>query len=152
MFHSFSVDFEFEVLIEPDEPDVPIAAEDCHERQVPGIFESSLKVLIGARGMRGIGTLPWVAMEVPEEFVPELFEPDQQIVGRGHVGHDAQPAPALVHKLRSLVEDVHALDLGARDEKGLDPERTEKLDALRKKGFRLTDHDYRLVLARLGEL
>jgi uncharacterized protein len=36
--------------------------------------------------------------------------------------------------------------------RGWIPNVREKLDALRKKGFRLTEHDYRLVLAKLGEL
>ena len=36
--------------------------------------------------------------------------------------------------------------------RGWIPSVRHKLDALRKQGFRLTDSDYRLVLAKLGEL
>ena len=63
--------------------------------------------------------LPGMAVKVGQQLVAELFQLDQQVVGRGHVGHDAHRAAALVRELGPLVEHQHALDLGAGDEEEL---------------------------------
>ena len=69
--------------------------------------------------MRGVRALAGMAVKVGQELVAELFELDQQVVRRGHVRHDAQPAAALVRELGPLVEHQHAFDLRAGDEEEL---------------------------------
>ena len=86
---------------------------------MPAFFKPALEVLVGARRMRGARPFARMAVKVGQELMPELFELDQHVVRGGHVGHDAQPAAALVRELGPLVEHMNALDLGAGDEKKL---------------------------------
>src|SRR5579872_7022933 len=46
---SFSVDFKVKLLIEPNESNKPVTAEDRHERQMPGFFKAALEVFVCSR-------------------------------------------------------------------------------------------------------
>jgi hypothetical protein len=51
--------------------------------------------------------------------VAELFEFNEQVMRRWHVGDNTQPAAALVGELSVLVEHQHAFDFGTGDEEEL---------------------------------
>ena len=69
--------------------------------------------------MRGSGPFAGVAVEVGQELVAELLQLDEQVVGRGHVGHDAHTAALLVGELGPLVEHMHAVDFRASNKEEL---------------------------------
>ena len=54
ILNSFSIDFEFKVLIQPHEAHEAVAAEDGHHRHMAGLLKPLLEVLIGARRLRGV--------------------------------------------------------------------------------------------------
>jgi hypothetical protein len=58
-------------------------------------------------------------MEVGHESVAESFEPDQHIVGGGHVGYDAHGRAPLMGELGALIEHGDTLDFRARDKEEL---------------------------------
>src|SRR5690349_1122087 len=53
VLNPLSIDFDFELLVQADETHESVAAEDRHDRDVPGGFKAFLKVLIRSRRMRG---------------------------------------------------------------------------------------------------
>src|SRR5665213_1680439 len=119
VLNPLSVNFDFEVLIQPDEADESVAAEDGHDRYVPSVFEALLKVFIRSRGMGCIRAGTRVAVKVGQELVAELFELNQQIMRRGHVSYNAEPCAALMRKFGPLVENQYAFDLRSGDEEEL---------------------------------
>src|SRR5260370_29216895 len=62
-FHSFPIDFEFNVFVEPLEPHVPIETENCHQRQTAAFFTQTLEVFIRARSIRARPPLVWSTAE-----------------------------------------------------------------------------------------
>ena len=88
-------------------------------RHVAGAFQPLLEVLVGARRMRGVRPIAGVAVEMGQELVAELFELDQQVVGRRACRPRRPSAAALVRELGPLVEHHDALDLRAGDEEEL---------------------------------
>ena len=75
LFDSLSVDFDFEFLVQPNEADISVPAENCHDRHVPSVLQALLEVLIGARGMCRIWSLAGMAVKVGQESVAELLSP-----------------------------------------------------------------------------
>src|SRR5260370_33396638 len=73
ILYSFPIDFDFKILIHPDEPHIAIAAEDGHQRQVPSAFKPLLEALIGARGVGGVGASARMAAKVGQELVAKLL-------------------------------------------------------------------------------
>src|SRR5689334_4919758 len=96
--NSFSVDFNFKVMVEPHEPDIAVATEDGHQCQVSGTFEAPLETFISSRRMGGIRSRARMAMKMRQEFVSKLLQANQQIVGRGHMRHNPHRTAALVRK------------------------------------------------------
>src|SRR5579872_1876150 len=111
--YSFPVNFNLEVLVQPDEPHVSVPAKDRHDGQMAALFQAPLEVLVGSRRMRRVRPVAGVAMEMGQELMTELFESDEQVVRRGHVGHHSHAGAPLVGELGALIEDAHAFDLGA---------------------------------------
>src|ERR1017187_8168810 len=64
VFHSFPVDFDLQVLVQPHEADEAVAAEDGHHRHVTGALQPPLKPLVDAGGASGVGTVAGMAVEV----------------------------------------------------------------------------------------
>ncbi|MBV9762069.1 MAG: hypothetical protein JO340_16010 [Acidobacteriaceae bacterium] len=83
------------------------------------LFEAALEVLVGFRGMGRLWPVARMAMKMGEELVTKPFEPDEQIVGRGHVPYDPQAGTPLVREFCALVEHVNAIDLRAGNEEEL---------------------------------
>src|ERR1017187_717315 len=73
VFHSFPVDFDFQVLVQSHEADEPVAAEYGHHRHVTGALQPPLEPLVDAGGAGGVGAIARVAVEVGQKFVAELF-------------------------------------------------------------------------------
>src|ERR1035437_3738303 len=119
IFHSFPVDFNFKVLIEPYEPHEAVTAEYGHDGKVPCALQAFLEVVICSRGLCSVGPLPRMAVEMRQKFVAKLFELDQQAVRGRHVGHNAQAVPALVGELNGLVEHQRTFDFRACDKEEL---------------------------------
>jgi hypothetical protein len=119
ILNPLSVDFNFKILVQADEANEPVAAKDCHDRHVPGVFQALLESLVRSRWMRGVRTIAGVAVKVCQEFVTELFQLDEQIVRGGHVRHNAQFVPTLVRKFGPLVEDQYTFDFSTGDEEEL---------------------------------
>ena len=111
--------FEFKVLVEPQEPDVAISAEDCHKRHMATLFEAALEIMVGSGGMCRLRPVAGMAVEVRQELVAKLFELDEQIVHRRHISYNPQASASLVRKFSALIEHVDALDLRAGNEKEL---------------------------------
>src|ERR1039457_5449423 len=116
VFHSFPVDFEFQVLVQAHEADEPVAAEDGHHRHVTCALQPFLEPVVDAGGTGSVGAVAGVAVEVGQEFVAELFELDEQVVRGGHVRHDAHRAAPLMRKLGPLIQDQHAFHFRSGDE------------------------------------
>src|ERR1700728_3062661 len=112
-FYSFSVDFKVKVLVKPDETDEAVPAEYGHDCDVAGTLQSLLEVLVGAGGLRRARAVARVTVKVGQKLVAELLQLDQQVVGCGTIGHDANPAAALVGEFRPLIQHVDALDFRA---------------------------------------
>src|SRR5438445_682153 len=113
LFNSVSVDFNFEVVIEPDEPNESIAAKDGHHGDVAGAFEALLKFLIDPRGIGCFSAFAWMAVKVSEQSVPELLELDEQPMGRFRFSGNAHKTALLVSKFGPLIEHQRALNLAS---------------------------------------
>jgi hypothetical protein len=86
---------------------------------VTGPFKSPLEIFVYSRRIRGTRTFAGMTVKVSEKSVVVLLEFDQQIVSRGHVGDDTEPAAPLVREFDVLVEDVDTVNFGPGDEKEL---------------------------------
>jgi hypothetical protein len=73
LFYSVSVNFDFKIVVQPEEPNETIPAENCTYCQMAGLLESALKVFVGTRGMCRIGPAARMAMEVSKQSVAELL-------------------------------------------------------------------------------
>src|SRR5664279_1952787 len=56
-FSSFPVDLDFQVVVQPHEAHKAVAAEDGHDRHVPGALQALLKVLVSAGRVRGVSAV-----------------------------------------------------------------------------------------------
>src|ERR1017187_7496985 len=118
-FSSFSVDLDFQVVVQPHEAHKAVAAEDGHECHVPGALQALLKVLVSARRMRGVSALSRVTVKVCQQPVFEPLQLDKQTVGGARVGCDPHHAAFLVSKFGPLVEHQHTFNLRPCHEKEL---------------------------------
>jgi hypothetical protein len=73
LFYSVSVNLDFKIVIQPEEPNETVPAEDCTDRYMASLLESALKVFVGTRGMCRIGPAARMAVEVGEQSVAELL-------------------------------------------------------------------------------
>jgi len=134
LFHSFTVDFDFQILIEPYEPREAVPAENSHDRDMPRALQALLKVFVDAGRMGGFSALARVTVEVRQQPMPELLKPDQQIVRGPGLAGDAEQAALLMGKLGHLIEHQHAIDFAASDkEELLVPVRSELAKAFVRK-------------------
>src|ERR1039457_3894768 len=118
-FHSRAIDFDIDVLVQPDEPDESVAAEYGHHCHVAGALQAALEILINSRWAGGVRTVAGVAVEVRQQPMSELLKLNEQLMGRAGVSGDANEASLLVRELRPLVEHERTVDLIARDEEEL---------------------------------
>ncbi len=70
------MNFDFEIVIEPDESHVSVAAKDSHHGNMAGSFETFLEVLVSSGRMRGVGSGSGMTMKMGQQSVPELLELD----------------------------------------------------------------------------
>src|SRR5687768_2341183 len=107
LLHSISKDFDLKVSVEPKEPDVSVPAEDCRDGDMPGRLEAFLEIQVGSRWFCHARSVPRMTMEVRQEPVAELLEPDEQLVAdslvRGHTEH----VSTVVLKVQTLIEHHH---------------------------------------------
>ena len=68
------MDFKAEVVIQAEESDVAVAAEDGRDSHVSGGFEALLKPPVNSRRMRGLRSPPRMTVEMGQQPVAELFE------------------------------------------------------------------------------
>ena len=68
----------------PDEAHKPVAAEDGHHRDVSGVLQSLLKILIGTRGPGSFGAVAGMAVKVRQDQNLEI-----EIYGEGVEKHEA---------------------------------------------------------------
>src|SRR5205085_421549 len=80
ILHSFPVDGQFEVLVEPDKSYEAVAAENRHQRQMTGLFEAPLEILVRSRRLGRARTSAGMAVKMCQQLVCELLELDQQPV------------------------------------------------------------------------
>jgi hypothetical protein len=66
LFYSVSVDFDFKVVVKPNETYKTIAAKNRHDGDVSGILQTLLESLVDAGRTSRISTLAGVAVEVSE--------------------------------------------------------------------------------------
>lgn len=104
MFHSVSMDFDFKVVIEPDEAYVSIAAKDRHHGDVACIFQALLEFLVNSGRPSRIHSVAGVAVKMSEQSMSELLELYQQSMRGARIALHAGEGPLLVRKLRALVE------------------------------------------------
>src|ERR1700726_4460848 len=78
LFYSAAINFNIDVLIEPDKPHVAVTAENGHNRHVAGTFQPPLEALVDSRGMSGVGAVAGMAVEMRQQTMPKLFQFNQQ--------------------------------------------------------------------------
>src|SRR5262249_11491085 len=66
---SFSVDFDFKVLVEAYKTNEAVPAEDRHYRQMTSGFQTLLEALVSSRGMCGVRAVARMTVEVGQELV-----------------------------------------------------------------------------------
>ena len=86
-FHSFPVNLDLNVVIEPQESNVSIAAKDRHQRDMSGPFEPLLKTDIRSRRLSRLGTGAWMTVKVSQKLVTKLLEFDQKVVAYGDTAY-----------------------------------------------------------------
>jgi hypothetical protein len=73
LFYPVSVNLDFEIMVQPEEPNETVPAENCTDCHMAGLLEPALKVFVGTRGMCRIGPAARMAMEVGKQSVAELL-------------------------------------------------------------------------------
>src|ERR1022692_2252395 len=66
-FGSFSIDFDFQIVVQPHEAYKAISAKDSHHSHVPRGLEALLKALVSARRMRSVSAGAGVTVEVRQQ-------------------------------------------------------------------------------------
>src|ERR1035437_5319310 len=118
-FSSFPVDFDFQVVVQPHKTHKAVAAEDGHDRHVPGALQALLKVFVSAGRVRGVSAVSRVTVKVCQQPVFEPLQLDEQAVGRASVTRYPHHAALLVGKFGPLVQHQHTFNLRPCHEKEL---------------------------------
>jgi len=119
IFYSFSINFDFKILVHPNESHIAIAAEDGHHSQMPTTFEPPLEAFIGARGVGGVWASSRVTVKVRQELVAKLLKFDQHVVRRRKIANDSHGSTPLVSEFGALIEHENAFNFRAGDEEKL---------------------------------
>ena len=118
-FNSFPVDLQLKVMIEPEETDITIAAENRRDCRIAATLKALLKAPISWRWDRRAKPMAGVAVEMTKQTVAKSFQLAEQGMRGFEFTFDANGGPDDMLKSTFLIQSQDSINFRSCDKEEL---------------------------------